>query len=299
MKKCTNCGAELDDAARFCGDCGTRQPETEESELSAVELEKPEAETELHESQPADSQTEPEKTNQPEDMPKLTDLDEDAPVYDSFAQSAPEPETPESAETEWYYVQNQQPSGPYTETEMIHSVKGGLIGRDTFVWTEGMDSWQRLDTTVLAAHLPEDAKHNPFAPETREEQTHGYDHGNTFPPLVEKRSLPVYLLLSFVTCGIFALVWQYQIADTVNRLLVSKNRQPLTDAALVLLWTILTGGLYWTFYVWKSTRALADVDFNGWKMGNQTTVLTVCSIFVDLISICMYQSLLNEIADAE
>jgi hypothetical protein len=41
----------------------------------------------------------------------------------------------------WYYYTNDQRFGPVDEEEIIRLIHNGVIGRDTFLWTEGFDDW--------------------------------------------------------------------------------------------------------------------------------------------------------------
>lgn len=43
----------------------------------------------------------------------------------------------------WYYAVGQDQKGPISEDELRSLIKSGQINRETYVWYEGMDAWQR------------------------------------------------------------------------------------------------------------------------------------------------------------
>lgn len=50
----------------------------------------------------------------------------------------------------WYYITNNQQSGPVNEEEITRLIQNGTIGRDTLLWTEGMDNWQQAEQTKFS-----------------------------------------------------------------------------------------------------------------------------------------------------
>ncbi len=47
-------------------------------------------------------------------------------------------------ENNWYYVENGERQGPVEAKELIEKIKAGLLGEDDYVWTKGLENWQKL-----------------------------------------------------------------------------------------------------------------------------------------------------------
>ena len=57
--------------------------------------------------------------------------------------------------TDWYYAVGREQKGPENEEYLRELIRGGHLGRDTYVWREGMDDWQRAgDHPGLARAFP-------------------------------------------------------------------------------------------------------------------------------------------------
>ncbi|MBY3433334.1 RDD family protein [Rhizobium laguerreae] len=54
--------------------------------------------------------------------------------------------------TVWYYAVGQEQKGPVREDELRDLIRGGQVKKETFVWREGMDTWQAAsERSELAA----------------------------------------------------------------------------------------------------------------------------------------------------
>lgn len=60
-----------------------------------------------------------------------------------------------------------------------------------------------------------------------------------------KKSVPLVILFSFITCGLYSLFWMYDI----TRQLSEVNEDRTTSPGLVVLFSIITCGIY-TIYWW-------------------------------------------------
>lgn len=65
---------------------------------------------------------------------------------------------------------------------------------------------------------------------------------------IEKRSIPPYIILSLVTCGIFGLFWMATLNDDVNAVLGHTDD---TSGGLVVLLGIVTCGIYAIYWNYK------------------------------------------------
>lgn len=54
----------------------------------------------------------------------------------------------------WYYAENGEQRGPFTEDEMTALVRDGALASETLVWNPGLTEWTALRGTSLGALLP-------------------------------------------------------------------------------------------------------------------------------------------------
>ena len=84
------------------------------------------------------------------------------------------------------------------------------------------------------------------------------------------RSIAVGIILTFLTCGIYGLYWQYKQMETLNAWL-GQNRY---DFWLWLLLTVLTCGLFGIYYEYKMAQGINDVQHErGWRVQSATAVV--------------------------
>ena len=59
----------------------------------------------------------------------------------------------EEVHKEWYYVENNDSKGPYSQKEMETKIEEGLLQAHSLVWKASMTDWQRLEDTELKEYL--------------------------------------------------------------------------------------------------------------------------------------------------
>ena len=59
------------------------------------------------------------------------------------AAAAPPPPPPPPAATVWHVAENGQTTGPFGEGQLRDLMAQGRFGRDTLIWTAGMDGWKK------------------------------------------------------------------------------------------------------------------------------------------------------------
>ena len=70
--------------------------------------------------------------------------------------------------------------------------------------------------------------------------------GNSFPG-ISKRSIPLAIILSIVTCAIYTLYWEVKLTDEMNKLLGKTNA---TSGVMALIYTIITCGIYGIYWLY-------------------------------------------------
>ncbi len=72
----------------------------------------------------------------------------------------------------WYFIENNQPTGPISREELLALIQAGRIGSSTPVWRKGMDGWRPLAQTDFqtdadaSSVLPENASSSENAMQT-------------------------------------------------------------------------------------------------------------------------------------
>ncbi|GGC87646.1 DUF4234 domain-containing protein [Enterococcus wangshanyuanii] len=111
-----------------------------------------------------------------------------------------------------------------------------------------------------------------------------------------KKSVPLVILLSFITCGIYSLFWMYD----VTRQLSEVNEDHTTNPGLVVLLSIITCGIY-TLYWWYKIGSMfveSQARENIRPIVDNKIVLLLLSIFgFSIISMGILQADLNRFWD--
>jgi hypothetical protein len=109
-------------------------------------------------------------------------------------------------------------------------------------------------------------------------------------------NIPLYLVLTILTCGIFNLYWNHRQMEACNVLL---NRREFSFWTWLLL-TILTCGIYHIFYQYKMGAAIVEIQhlLNRdifYKLPLLSVIVTILgfSIVVD----CIHQNEINKLND--
>lgn len=112
--------------------------------------------------------------------------------------------------------------------------------------------------------------------------------------MVKNRSVALYIILSIVTCGIFALYWFVCLADDTNTL--SGNQG--TSGGVALLLSIVTCGIYGLYWVYKLGESLDTVDAaNGKQQKNRAIIFLVLNLLgLGIVTFALAQSSINEYA---
>lgn len=193
-------------------------------------------------------------------------------------------ETPDSV---WYYVRNNESTGPYTEAEMQGFIVNRTINKNTYVWKNGMPDWKRLSDTELSVYLrPESASVHTTA---------ASGDSRLIPWSVKEKSLLLYVILSIVTCGIWQWYWIYAMAKDVNELAAAQNKPQGCDPLVALLLSIVSCNLYTIYFFWKEGKVIASLDYPKYRTSDDSTVMAIVSIFAPVVSSVILQNDLNDI----
>ncbi|HEY3411632.1 MAG TPA: DUF4234 domain-containing protein [Armatimonadota bacterium] len=112
------------------------------------------------------------------------------------------------------------------------------------------------------------------------------------------RSIPTIILLSLFTCGIYPLIWYYEVSTELQDALGKGDTTPGMEVLLM----VFTCGLYTIFWWYKYGRLVSELQASrGLPVHDNATMLCVLSglspyvAWGDLIGMCIMQSDLNSI----
>jgi hypothetical protein len=107
-------------------------------------------------------------------------------------------------------------------------------------------------------------------------------------------SIPLYLILTLITCGIFNLYWNYKQMEACNYLL---KRQEFIFIHW-LIFSIITCGIYHIFYQYKMGCAIVEIQKNYNKAVTDSLPVISCLVTIFGLSIvvdCIHQHEINKI----
>lgn len=121
---------------------------------------------------------------------------------------------------------------------------------------------------------------------------------NPMPPAgIEKRDIAITIILSIVTCGIYALVWLARMNDDINKL---SNRQDELSGGVVAILSLVTGGLFAIYWAYKAGEKLNEAkSMRGIPTdSNAGIIYLLLSVFgLGIVTYALIQSELNKFAD--
>lgn len=109
--------------------------------------------------------------------------------------------------------------------------------------------------------------------------------------MATNRSIPLCIIFSFLTCGIYTIYWFIKMTDELNANASIKT----AGGGTALVFTILTCGIYAYYWAYKQGQKVDEINGNN---GGNTGILYLILTFLGLgiIPYCLMQSELNRIA---
>ena len=110
---------------------------------------------------------------------------------------------------------------------------------------------------------------------------------------ISKRSIPLALILSFVTCALYLFYWEIKLNDEVNELLGKKNA---TSGLMAVIYTIITCGFYALYWLYKMGENVEELK--GKTSGNTGLLYLIMGIFgLGIIPFALIQDTINDKVD--
>ena len=109
---------------------------------------------------------------------------------------------------------------------------------------------------------------------------------------VAPRSIPIAIILSFVTCGIYMLYWIYRLNDEINEL---AQDETAPGGGLVIILTVLTCGIYGLYWYYRMGE---KCDYIAQTHTSNNVLYLVLGIFgLGIVSIALRQYTVNRVLE--
>lgn len=111
---------------------------------------------------------------------------------------------------------------------------------------------------------------------------------------VKNRSIPLYIILSLITCGLFSLYWFYCLTEDSNAL----SGRVDTSGGLALLLNIVTCGIYGLYWAYQLGNKLDEAAAShGKPQKNQGILYLILNLIgFSIITYAIAQSNINDYA---
>ena len=106
---------------------------------------------------------------------------------------------------------------------------------------------------------------------------------------ITPRSIPVAIILTIVTCGIYGLYWLIKLNDEVNQL---SGEYQATSGGMVLVFTIITCGIYGWYWLYKMGDRCDRIKGMNGSSGILYLILGIFGL--SIVSYCLIQDTINK-----
>ena len=112
-------------------------------------------------------------------------------------------------------------------------------------------------------------------------------------PVVGNRNIGIAILLSFITCGIYGIVWYIGLVNDVNR--ICNDEKSSQSGGVVFLLTLITCGIYGIIWFYQAGKRMNTAGQKyGVDISDNSTIYLVLAIFgLSLIDYCLLQADVN------
>ncbi len=113
---------------------------------------------------------------------------------------------------------------------------------------------------------------------------------------ITSRSIPLAIILSIVTCGIYGLYWMYCLANDLN---TASGHEQDTSGGLVVLFSIITCGIYGLYWYYTAAGKVGEVqEFDRRPRDGSLGILyLLLALFgFSIVSMALMQNELNKVA---
>ena len=118
---------------------------------------------------------------------------------------------------------------------------------------------------------------------------------------MQRRNIVSVVLLSIVTCGIYALYCHVVVTNEIEYYLAEKSDGSCGSGGLTRLLSIVTCGIYTIYWYYKEAKRLEILAADlGVRVSNEAWLYVILCIFgLEIVNIALMQDDLNKLADAQ
>ena len=112
-----------------------------------------------------------------------------------------------------------------------------------------------------------------------------------------KRSIPLAIVLSFVTLGVYAFYWVYALTEDAH---AAAGERTTASGGMVILFSLITCGIYSLYWLYKmgETIVMAKQKRGMTADTNLPIIYLVLALFgLGIVSYALMQNALNDIID--
>lgn len=112
--------------------------------------------------------------------------------------------------------------------------------------------------------------------------------------IIQKKDIFVIIILSFITCGIYGIIWFIEMTDDANKLYADD----FPSGGTAFLFTLLTCGLYSIYWAYKMGQKLHTAGkIYGKNIEDKSVLYLILCIFgLNIVNYILIQSDLNNFA---
>ena len=113
---------------------------------------------------------------------------------------------------------------------------------------------------------------------------------------ITARNLVTCIVLTFITCGIYGIIWMIGLVDDLNKAAQTPDEP---SGVTVLILSIVTCGIYSFVWMYKAGEKIDRIkQLSGQPAGNSTSIiyLLLCLFGLAIVPYCLIQSELNKVA---
>lgn len=113
------------------------------------------------------------------------------------------------------------------------------------------------------------------------------NYGPSYGYMIQPRSIVLAIVLSILTCGLYAIYWIIKLTDEINTLSGNSNA---TSGGMVILFNIITCGIYGLYWAYKMGQncSMLNGDTSG---GALNLILAIFGL--QIINMALFQDTIN------
>lgn len=113
--------------------------------------------------------------------------------------------------------------------------------------------------------------------------------------MITKKNIVTSVLLSIITCGIYAIYWMYRATDDS----ITLSEQRGTQGGMVVFLSIITCGIYGIYWCYIMDKRLAEVEAKRRITSKKSTVIYMIFYVLGIIvTLALIQNRINNIIES-